>query len=204
MRISLLLLACLASLPAKSFAYNDPDNLLQKLDEYLGDPDFDSAFKEGNKFTAKNTSCVGSVNKCDSGVLRIEVKRNGADEAFLNFYSGENTNPGSKSVIKRSDWAALHGSFVRGEIAMAESLGQTVTIDSLVPAQANIKVNGVLKTIQAMEIQFSVSNITGKNSVLKFKINRDLPGIGQRAYREANTRFIGTNKDTSELLSFTD
>ena len=205
MKISLFILLLFAASINESYSYKDPNNFMQQLDVFLGEPDFDAAFKENHRFYFKNTSCLGSFQKCDTNKIRIEVAKKNEDEVALQFFSGESSKPSSVSTIKRSDWNSIRGNLVRNEIRLAESYGQEVSVNSLTPVEANVIVNGVMKRISAIEIELTISNMaTGSFSTQKFKVNAEIPGVGQRIYREVITKFIGDNRDTSELISFND
>lgn len=201
--ISMKTFICLMLLLFSSLAhaYEDPQSLLPILDDFLGEPDFDTAFPEKQVLNIKNTSCINSFQKCDTFQTHTRTKRERSDEVSIEFYSGNNSKPGSVSHLKRSDWMRLHGNLVRYDIAQAESYGQKVKIISLEPIQANVIINGTIHNVRAMEMKLTIAGVANSTITHLYKITNEIPGIGQRIYKQVDNTLMGGSRDILELIS---
>src|SRR6185312_967484 len=118
----------------------DPHSILKQVDEFLGQPSFETSFVTGDSWAVTQHDCMGSGSTvtCDDAFSTISVKTKPAGTsseptAELTSYASDGHAFAVDDVV-RSNWQSHFGNALRMYIDATTSYGLVVTLESAKPS----------------------------------------------------------------------
>jgi hypothetical protein len=180
---------------------SDPQGILAKVDAFLGQPDFTSAFHSRDAWTYHQKSCIGQGGSgpCDEMDSRMDVEI-GSDAKLTTSVGDHATNVQS---ITRENWCEWLGNTVRIEIAGLNSSGFAVSVDQIETSTATVEVNGQTQVLESRKISLTGNNSGSITSREVLEVVNGLPGIAQLVFlKKTSASFFGGGVDTLSLTTF--
>lgn len=175
-----------------SFSIASASTDLESLDQFLAGDRFQTAFQAGDQTEVERKSCAGPI--CDSFKVYYRVVSVNGSEASIRTVKADGSLL-EETRVSQTDWENLRHNRLRQRIQSMESYGFQVEIQSILPSQTSISVNGEMQNIETRIVTLAGRNGAGMKTVQTLEIGTGLGGLAQ-FLRSSEKKTVGTESST--------
>lgn len=157
-------------------AIQDPKNLLPEIDSYISES-FHSAFQNELHYDYSSQTCFDGKN-CDKFFLKMKTHSHSSELAIITMFEANNAPIGSTEISK-SQWSGFKNSIFRRSMRIQSTRYSDIKIEGLNHSSASRYVNGVLTTLNAIDVDVSMRDYTGDRVIKVFTLSNQVRGLAR-------------------------